>query len=214
MNLSEEAHTIKNRPWRNRKIEVITRIFHFTIALALLSGSATQASHIKESGYYLKAGLGFSPLTEIETNSLEEIADISARGVAPSILIGYSWNQENSIEFRWQNVYYTSSEPESGSQGIIALAYTRTFLKDTFSPFLTFGLGIQHGPFISEFPRDVETDPGAAFLLGAGFTLNQRIDLALDYSSGSANKFLDKQLFYDYNYRQLVFSVRYLLFGD
>jgi len=191
-----------------------TRILHIAIAFALLLGSAAQASHISEGGYYLKAGLGFSPLTEIETNSLEEIADISASGVAPSILIGYSWNQENSIEFRWQNVYYTSAEPESGSQGIIALAYTRTFLKDTFSPFLTFGLGIQHGPFISEFPRDVETDPGAAFLLGAGFTLNQRIDLVLDYSSGNANKFLDKQLFYDYNYRQLVFSVRYLLFGD
>lgn len=193
---------------------MISKAINIIIVLALLAGATAHASHISEGGYYLKLGMGLSPLTEIETNSLEEVADISASGVAPSILIGYSWNQENSIEFRWQNVYYISSEPESGSQGIIALAYTRTFLKDGLSPFLTFGLGIQHGPFISGFERDVGTDPGAAFLFGAGFTLNKRIDLALDYSAGSANKFLDKQLFYDYNYRQLVFSVRYLLFGD
>ena len=214
MNLPEETHIAPNYHCRNRKIKVIPRILCTAIALALLWGSSAQASHISEGGYYLKLGLGISPLTEIEVNSTDTVPDISASGVAPSVLIGYSWNQENSIEFRWQNVYYTSAEPGSGSQGIIVLAYTRTFLKETLSPFLTFGLGIQHGPFISGFERDVGTDPGAAFLFGAGFTLNQKIDFALDYSSGSTNKYLDKQLFYDYSNRQLVFSVRYLLFGD
>lgn len=193
---------------------MITRILHIAIALALLLGSTAHALHIKETGYFLKLGLGFSPLAEIETNSLETISDVSARGVAPSISFGYTWNPEHSIEFRWQNVYYTSSEPASGSQGIIALAYTRSFIQGAFSPFLTFGLGIQHGPFISGFSRDVGTDPGAAFLLGVGLTMNNRIDLALDYSSGSTNKYLDKQLFYDYSNHQLVFSVRYLLFGN
>lgn len=182
----------------------------FFLAFTLLLASETAESAPRPAdGGFLKVGVGYSPLART-TVVLSDLSLFSS-GAALSLSLGTVWSRTHSISVHWSNIYL--SENASGSQGVIALVYTHYYQRRGPSPFISVGVGLQRGPFISDLDRVAETDDGAAALLGFGLCFGGKFEIAADYSFGSTNRSFGQFVYYDYRHRQLMFTLRYNVLG-
>lgn len=182
-----------------------------TLTFALLAVSVADLSaQTRGSGYFLKGGIGYSPIARTSTRVTGDKFNTS--GFAPSVVVGYLWNNKHAFEIRWQTTFLNNSD--GLNQGTIGVSYTHHFQKLRGpSPFLTIGIGMQHGAFPPSVGASAETDDGAAFILSGGLKIGARAEVAMDYVRGSTNKFFTNNENYDFSHSQLTLSFRYTLLG-
>lgn len=179
-------------------------------AVALGSYSPTTATEFPANGYFLRVGAGYSPYASTDLRGdIDGSLGETSEGAVASLLLGHVWNHVHSFELRWQNIYLAGA-----SQGTIGVSYTRYMRLHGPSPFLSIGFGLQRGPFLSSISNLLETDDGAALLLGAGLRFSTHLEFALDYSRGSTNRFIGTNTNFDLTHKQLAFSLRYVLWGE
>jgi hypothetical protein len=156
-----------------------------SVVLAVLP-VASSAFDGERKGIVLGGGVGLSPMARWST----ELASESKFGVGLHFFAGYAWDEQNMIGYENNGTVYHSDYYNSDSlvgsgdlltaQGFQGASWYHYWGQRARAFFTAVGLGL------CEFSRGegYHSDPGGAYLLGAGYQFTRRLQAGFYFSAG------------------------------
>ena len=154
-----------------------TRVLIVVVLVVLLASSVSAFNGLRK-GFVLGGGLGVTPMARVSSGDY----DRTKVGAGGHIVIGYAWDEFNMIVYESNATVYEVRSTQI-AQGFGGASWYHYFGPQGKSFFTVAGIGFA---YYEEEDFDAN-DPGAAYLIGAGYEFARHFQVALYFSGGQTS---------------------------